>query len=140
MKVSYSDVGEGGVAVICEKTQFFLNTLYLSPLTALKTAFFTIISVAMQHSVRTFLWYICKFTFLFLVLSVFNIVKFNNDMCMASDGNMGVCYLESECMAAGGTPTGKCAKDFGVCCVCKCICILSYIFLNKCSTDRSMEV
>jgi len=50
-------------------------------------------------------------------LSVFNIVKFNNDMCMASDGNMGVCYLESECMAAGGTPTGKCAKDFGVCCV-----------------------
>ena len=29
MKVSYSDVGEGGVAVNCEKTQFFLNTLYL---------------------------------------------------------------------------------------------------------------
>ena len=27
-KVSYSDVGEGGVAVYCEKTQFFLNTLY----------------------------------------------------------------------------------------------------------------
>ena len=24
-----SDVGEGGVAVNCEKTQFFLNTLYL---------------------------------------------------------------------------------------------------------------
>ena len=31
LKVSYSDVGEGGVAVKvnCEKTQFFLNTLYL---------------------------------------------------------------------------------------------------------------
>ena len=28
LKVSYSDVGEGGVVVICEKTQFFLNTLY----------------------------------------------------------------------------------------------------------------
>ena len=28
MKVSYSDVGEGGVAVKCEKTQYFLNTLY----------------------------------------------------------------------------------------------------------------
>ena len=28
LKVSYSNVGEGGVAVNCEKTQFFLNTLY----------------------------------------------------------------------------------------------------------------
>ena len=28
LKVSYSDVGEGAVAVNCEKTQFFLNTLY----------------------------------------------------------------------------------------------------------------
>ena len=25
---SYSDVGEGGLTVNCEKTQFFLNTLY----------------------------------------------------------------------------------------------------------------
>ena len=29
LKVSYSDVGEGGVGVNCEKNQFFLNTLYL---------------------------------------------------------------------------------------------------------------
>ena len=29
LKVSYSDVGEGEVAVKCEKTQFFPNTLYL---------------------------------------------------------------------------------------------------------------
>ena len=29
LKVSYSDAGEGGVAVNCEKPQFFLNTLYL---------------------------------------------------------------------------------------------------------------
>ena len=29
MKISYSDVGERGVAVNCEKIQFFLNTLYL---------------------------------------------------------------------------------------------------------------
>ena len=28
LKVSYSYVGEGGVAVNCEKTQFFLDTLY----------------------------------------------------------------------------------------------------------------
>ena len=27
LEVSYSDLGEGGVAVNCEKTQFFLNTL-----------------------------------------------------------------------------------------------------------------
>ena len=30
LKVSYSDVGEEGVAVNCEKTQFFLNTLYVN--------------------------------------------------------------------------------------------------------------
>ena len=29
LKVSYSDKGEGGVAVNCEKTQFFLDTLYV---------------------------------------------------------------------------------------------------------------
>ena len=29
LKFSYSDVGEGGVPVNCEKTQYFLNTLYL---------------------------------------------------------------------------------------------------------------
>ena len=28
LKVSYSEVGEGGVAVNCEETLFFLNTLY----------------------------------------------------------------------------------------------------------------
>ena len=33
LKVSYSDVGEGGVAVNCEKTQFFMNTLYITYMT-----------------------------------------------------------------------------------------------------------
>ena len=32
LKVSYSDVGEGGVAVNCENTQFFLNNLYMMSL------------------------------------------------------------------------------------------------------------
>ena len=32
LMVSYSDLGEGGVAVNCEKTQFFLNTLYVKDL------------------------------------------------------------------------------------------------------------
>jgi len=53
------------------------------------------------------------------LFSVFQIVKFNNDMCGASDGNMGVCFKESECSAKGGVATGKCASDFGVCCVFK---------------------
>ena len=30
LKVSYSDVGEGGVAVNCEKSQLFLNTMYVN--------------------------------------------------------------------------------------------------------------
>ena len=32
LKVSYNDVGDGGVAVNCEKKTFFLNTLYVLPL------------------------------------------------------------------------------------------------------------
>jgi len=50
------------------------------------------------------------------LFSVFNIIKFNNDVCTASDGNMGTCYTDSECSALGGTATGKCAASFGVCC------------------------
>ena len=30
LKVSYNDVGEGGIAVNCKKTQIFLNTLFIS--------------------------------------------------------------------------------------------------------------
>ena len=38
LKVSYSDVGEGGVAVNCEKKpQFFLNTLYMGPVNPNRT-------------------------------------------------------------------------------------------------------
>jgi len=52
-------------------------------------------------------------------ISIFEIVKFDNDMCTASDGNMGVCYTEKECNKANGVATGKCAEDYGVCCVFK---------------------
>jgi len=52
-------------------------------------------------------------------LSVFEIVKFNNEMCSASDGNMGVCYTEKECTSKGGIATGTCAAEYGVCCVFK---------------------
>lgn len=52
-------------------------------------------------------------------LSVFQIVKFSNGMCSATDGNMGVCFTEAECTAKGGVATGACASAFGVCCVFK---------------------
>ena len=54
-----------------------------------------------------------------IVLSVFQIVKFKNDACPASDGNTGVCFTEAECAAKGGVASGNCASAFGVCCVCK---------------------
>jgi len=50
-------------------------------------------------------------------LSVFQIVKFKNGACPASDGNMGVCFTEAECSAKGGISGGACASGFGVCCV-----------------------
>jgi len=50
-------------------------------------------------------------------LSVFQIVKFKNDACPASDGNTGVCFTEAECAAKGGVASGNCASAFGVCCV-----------------------
>ena len=42
--VSYSDVGEGEVAVNCEKTHFSLNTLYLSLAPALYKALLSVSS------------------------------------------------------------------------------------------------
>jgi hypothetical protein len=50
-------------------------------------------------------------------LSVFNVVKFPNDACGASNGFNGTCYTTSECSALGGTASGTCASSFGVCCV-----------------------
>jgi len=50
-------------------------------------------------------------------LSVFQIVKFNNDACNAVDGLEGTCYTDAECKAKGGEARGNCASGFGVCCV-----------------------
>jgi len=50
-------------------------------------------------------------------LSVFQIVKFNNDACEAVDGTMGTCYTAAECTSKGGEERGNCASGFGVCCV-----------------------
>ena len=56
---------------------------------------------------------------IYLVFSVFQIVKFQNGKCTTSTGDDGTCYTEAECMAAGGEPSGACASSFGVCCLCK---------------------
>ena len=56
---------------------------------------------------------------MFLVFSLFTIVRFQNDICSTSSGNNGTCYTKTECMNRGGIPDGTCATGFGVCCQCK---------------------
>ena len=51
------------------------------------------------------------------VLSVFNVVKFPNSVCAATNSFNGTCYTASECTSKGGTASGTCASSFGVCCV-----------------------
>jgi hypothetical protein len=43
------------------------------------------------------------FLFLCAVFSVFQIVQFNNSMCNATDGTMGVCFTAAECSLKAGT-------------------------------------
>merc|ERR1712142_469467 len=55
-------------------------------------------------------------------LSLFSVVSFENDDCVAvsgstATGNMGKCYTSSECSTRGGVAKGNCAAGFGVCCV-----------------------
>jgi len=50
-------------------------------------------------------------------LSIFQIVKFSNDACNATDGNVGTCFTAAECSTNAGVATGNCASGFGVCCV-----------------------
>merc|ERR1712165_93612 len=49
-------------------------------------------------------------------LSLFNLVKFDNDVCAGSTKN-GTCYTKEECKDRGGTESKTCAEGFGVCCV-----------------------
>jgi len=55
------------------------------------------------------------------VLSLFNVVKFNNDQCKGSTMN-GTCYTKQECKDRGGTESGNCAEGFGVCCLISLAC------------------
>merc|ERR1719270_3304168 len=49
-------------------------------------------------------------------ISLFNLVKFDNDVCAGSTKN-GTCYTKEECKDRGGTESETCAEGFGVCCV-----------------------
>lgn len=57
------------------------------------------------------------------LLSLFNIIKFENSECTSSDetysGISGTCYHNYECTSMGGTVIDTCAEELGVCCVCK---------------------
>ena len=54
--------------------------------------------------------------FLFVAISVFNIVKFENGVCNGTDNKYGTCYTEDECEDKGGKASGSCAEGYGVCC------------------------
>ena len=49
--------------------------------------------------------------------SIFQIVRFPNEVCASSSGVNGTCYTASECTSLSGTASGSCASSFGVCCV-----------------------
>merc|ERR1712238_173892 len=50
------------------------------------------------------------------LLSVFQVIKFPNDVCAGASRN-GTCYTAEECSTKGGASDGSCASGFGVCCV-----------------------
>jgi len=66
--------------------------------------------------------YVCLLSFSFGLanrnpkFSIFQIIKFENAVCVGSTRN-GTCFTDSECEAKGGTDDGSCADGFGVCCI-----------------------
>lgn len=55
-------------------------------------------------------------------LNLFTIIKFDNIPCTTARKPLrqlsGTCYHEIECLHLGGIAVDRCAKGFGVCCVC----------------------
>jgi len=49
-------------------------------------------------------------------ISIFNVVKFPNDVCVGTSNKNGTCYTAEECKTIGGVESGSCAKGYGVCC------------------------
>jgi len=50
-------------------------------------------------------------------IGIFNIVKFNNDVCNTGNQMNGTCYTAEECTDRNGVASGSCADGYGVCCV-----------------------
>lgn len=69
------------------------------------------------------------------LLSLFNIIKFENSDCISTDvmysGISGTCYHDYECTSMEGTVIDACADGLGVCCVCK-LNYNFYIYLFYC--------
>jgi len=49
-------------------------------------------------------------------LSLFNVVRFDNDICEGDKRN-GTCYTKEQCEDRDGKESGTCAEGFGVCCI-----------------------
>ncbi|KAK4873091.1 hypothetical protein RN001_015120 [Aquatica leii] len=50
------------------------------------------------------------------------VVRFENVVCGASNGLIGICYTRRQCLSIGGYASGKCARNIGVCCVYQASC------------------
>jgi len=56
-------------------------------------------------------------------IGIFNIVKFENEVCNAASQNMnGTCYTAEECSSRDGVASGSCADGYGVCCIIEVSC------------------
>lgn len=78
-------------------------------------------SSSIVYFVQTLMWNENKemFNVRTLVLSLFTIVKFDNEPCYSSSGDSGICMTSTECYQNRGVPIGSCASSYGVCCLCK---------------------
>merc|ERR1712241_778712 len=72
--------------------------------------------------------------------SVFNVIRFPNDICTSKSNLNGTCYTATECTSLGGTSSGSCASSFGVCCVFNLACGATTTANNSYATISSYSV
>ncbi|KAG7209970.1 hypothetical protein KM043_011559 [Ampulex compressa] len=51
------------------------------------------------------------------LFSIFTVVKFDNAICVGTNGENGTCLAASECVQRRGISNGICANGYGVCCI-----------------------
>jgi len=49
-------------------------------------------------------------------IGIFNVVRFQNEVCEGSNKQQGTCFTTDECEKNGGEASGSCAEGCGVCC------------------------